>query len=86
MERWEYKNRLIDWIANEYPKGRLLEVGCGLGQDLTKFARQGLSVTGIDWAPSVVEMAQLHLSAYGLEGLALQGNAEQLRQRDVNCL
>jgi len=84
MERWEYKNQLIDWIANEYPKGRLLEVGCGLGQDLTKFAMQGLSVTGIDLAPSVAKMALLHLRAYGLEGLALQGNAEQLSFPDAS--
>jgi ubiquinone/menaquinone biosynthesis C-methylase UbiE len=78
MERWEYKNRLINWIATEYPRGKLLEVGCGLGQDLTKFARRGLSVTGIDLAPSVAEMAQRHLEAYNLEGQALQGNAERL--------
>ena len=78
MERWEYKNRLIDWIAARYPRGRLLEVGCGLGQDLTKFAMRGLSVTGTDLAPSVAKMALQHLEAYELAGTALQGDALQL--------
>jgi len=82
MERWEYKNRLIDKIASEYRSGTLLEVGCGLGQDLAKFAKRGLTVTGIDLAPSVALMARKHLEAYGLKGDVFQGNGEDLQFSD----
>jgi ubiquinone/menaquinone biosynthesis C-methylase UbiE len=78
MERWDYKNRLIDWIASEYRNGTLLEVGCGLGQDLAKFAGCGLAVTAIDLAQSVASMASKHLAAYGLRGSILQGDAQAL--------
>jgi ubiquinone/menaquinone biosynthesis C-methylase UbiE len=78
MERWEYKNRLMDWLAQKYPNGKSLEVGCGLGQDLTKFAQRGFRVTGLDLAKSVAQMAALHLEAYGLSGNVLQGNAQEL--------
>ena len=84
MERWDYKNELIDWIASQFPGGKLLEVGCGLGQDLSKFAGRGMNVTGIDLAPSVAHMAQLHLEAYGFEGETMQGNAEALQFADGN--
>lgn len=78
MERWEYKNELMDWLAEKYPNGKSLEVGCGLGQDLTKFARRGFQVTGIDLAKSVAQMAALHLQAYDLSGNVMQGNAQDL--------
>jgi ubiquinone/menaquinone biosynthesis C-methylase UbiE len=78
MERWEYKNRLIDWIASEYRHGTLLEVGCGLGQDLVKFTRRGLAVTAMDLAQTVASMAGRHLAAYGLKGSILQGDAQAL--------
>lgn len=78
MERWEYKNRLIDWIASRYQKGMLLEVGSGLGQDLAKFAKRGFSVTGIELARTVADMARKHLGVYNLKGTVLQGNAEAL--------
>lgn len=78
MERWDYKNRLIDWITTEFPKGNLLEVGCGLGQDLTKFAKRGLNVVGLDLAQTVAYMAKRHLEVYKLKGSVLQGSAENL--------
>lgn len=84
MERWDYKNDMIDQVASEYPIGKLLEVGCGLGQDLTKFARRGLSVVGIDLAASVADLAQQHLKVYDLDGEAFQGNAEQLEFSDAS--
>ena len=78
MERWSYKNELIDQIASSHKNGKLLEVGCGLGQDLAKFGKKGLQVTGIDLANSVVTMASKHLQAYDLKGNFLQASAENL--------
>ena len=78
MERWEYKNRLIDWIASHSGTGTLLEVGCGLGSDLVKFAKRGFAVTGIDMAPTVISNARKHLEVYHLPGTVLQGDAENL--------
>lgn len=78
MERWDYKNNLIESVASEFPKGKFLEIGCGLGQDLVKFVKRGFSATGIELAKSVAEMARKHLDVYNLFGKVLQGNAETL--------
>lgn len=84
MDRWEYKPRLRERIAAGFPGGALLEVGCGLGTELVEFARRGMVVTGIDLAPTVVEIAGRHLRAYDLPGQALRGNAEALSFRDAS--
>lgn len=78
MERWEYKNRLVDWIVSTYQNGLLLEVGCGLGHDLVKFAKLGLNVTGIELAKSVAILAKKHLDVYMMKGSVIQGNVENL--------
>lgn len=53
-----------------------------MGQDLCKLAGRGMNVTGIDLAPSVAQLAQLHFEAYDLQGEAMQGNAEALQFGD----
>jgi ubiquinone/menaquinone biosynthesis C-methylase UbiE len=78
MNRWAYKEHLIDSVSSEFCGGSLLEVGCGQGCDLVKFARRGMNVFAIDLAPTVADMARAHLKAYGLQGTVLQGDAENL--------
>lgn len=81
MERWSYKNEIVDWLANKFKTGLLLEIGCGLGTDLVKFGKRGFSIVGIDLAPTVVAMARRHLKAYRLPGMITQGNGESLAFR-----
>ena len=53
-----------------YRHRQLLEVGCGIGTDLVRFARGGAYVTGIDLADRSVELARRNLA---LHGVAAQG-------------
>ena len=51
----------------------LLEVGCGIGTDLLRFARGGASVTGIDLAERSIELARQNFAHAGLaDGIDLR--------------
>jgi len=63
---------------------RVLDVGCGQGIDLVRYARAGAIATGIDLTPRHVEIATAHLAAAGLEGTVVQGDAEQLPLDDAS--
>ena len=39
---------LFDHIAAQFPNGKLIEVGCSIGNDSIQLARRGLDVTGVD--------------------------------------
>jgi ubiquinone/menaquinone biosynthesis C-methylase UbiE len=56
----------------------VLDVGCGQGIDLARYARAGANVTGIDLTLRHVELARGHLAASGLSGTVVQGDAERL--------
>lgn len=60
----------------------VLDVGCGQGIDLARYARNGAQVTGVDLTPRHVELARSHLRAFGLDGEVLRGDAEALPFRD----
>lgn len=49
-----------------YPGREVLEVGCGVGIDLARFARGGARVTGIDLSATAVELAKRHFDLSGL--------------------
>lgn len=56
----------------------LLDVGCGQGIDLARFAMAGARVTGVDLTPRHVELARAHLAALGLAGEVESTDAEAL--------
>ena len=45
---------------------RLLEVGCGIGTDLVRFARGGANATGIDLAERSIELARANARLNGV--------------------
>jgi len=49
---------LVDFLAGEPVKGRVLVPGCGLGHDVRALAAQGAEVVGLDIAPSAIEAAR----------------------------
>ena len=54
-DKLNYLPRLVDFSAY---KGRdVLEVGCGIGIDLLRFAREGANVTGIDLSKTAIDLA-----------------------------
>jgi ubiquinone/menaquinone biosynthesis C-methylase UbiE len=54
-EKLAYLPRLVNFSA--YQGKRLLEVGCGVGIDLARFAGGGASVTGIDLSKTAIVLA-----------------------------
>ncbi|HWO42415.1 MAG TPA: class I SAM-dependent methyltransferase [Candidatus Eisenbacteria bacterium] len=63
-EKLSYLPELVSFPA--YRNRRVLEIGCGLGIDLARFAAAGAVVTGIDLSPVSVELAAKHFSQRGL--------------------
>ena len=67
--------------ALDYESGRgrdVLDVGCGQGIDLIRFAQADAKVTGLDITPRHAELARAHLEALGLDGAVVEGDAEAL--------
>jgi ubiquinone/menaquinone biosynthesis C-methylase UbiE len=56
FDKLHYLPQVVDFSA--YRGQRLLEVGCGAGVDLVRFARAGAVVTGVDLAETSIDLAQ----------------------------
>lgn len=66
--RYDKLNYLPQLVNFDAYRGRnLLEVGCGAGIDLVRFARAGAEVTGIDISKTAVELAQKNIEQHGLQ-------------------
>ena len=63
---------------DQYSGRRVLEVGCGAGTDLIRFARNGAVVTGVDIASSAIALAKTNFSLDGLRGDLMVADGEQL--------
>lgn len=55
--------------------GRVLDVGCGLGDNALYFAERGYQVTGIDMSPSAIESNRKKASERGLQAEFLVADA-----------
>jgi 2-polyprenyl-3-methyl-5-hydroxy-6-metoxy-1,4-benzoquinol methylase len=76
FEKLHYLPKVVDFNAF---KGRaLLDVGCGLGNDTSRFARGGALITGVDLAPKAIELARQNFSQRGLDGTFQVMNGERL--------
>ena len=51
----------------DLPRGSVLVPGCGTGHDARAWAAAGFSVTGLDLAPSAIQLAQERTRAAGLQ-------------------
>jgi SAM-dependent methyltransferase len=65
FEKLHHLLRLVDF--NRYRGKRVLEVGCGAGTDLVRFARGGAQVTGIDLSSSAIDLARQNVAQQHLE-------------------
>jgi len=72
FEKLHHLPRLIDFDG--YRGKRVLEVGCGAGTDLVRFARGGAQVTGVDLSSAAIALAK--------ENFRQQGLAADLREAD----
>jgi SAM-dependent methyltransferase len=76
FEKLHHLLRLVHFDG--YAGRRVLEVGCGAGTDLARFAKGGALVTGIDIASSAIELARANFEQQGLRGDFQIANGEQL--------
>jgi SAM-dependent methyltransferase len=66
-------------------RGRsVLEVGCGAGVDLARFAKGGAEVTGVDLAPSAIALARANFEQQGLQGRFEVADGERLPFPDTS--
>ncbi|TCO22028.1 methyltransferase family protein [Kribbella steppae] len=63
-------------IAATLPGSSVVDLGCGIGGDLIGAARAGLRVTGVERDPATAAAARANLSALGLPGEVVVGDAE----------
>jgi len=76
---FEKLHHLLDLVPFETSRGQsVLEVGCGAGVDLARFARNGARVTGVDLAQSAIDLATANFAQQGLEGEFKVADGEQL--------
>ncbi len=76
FEKLHHLLQLVDFEG--YAGRRVLEVGCGAGVDLARFARGGAAVTGVDIASSAIDLARANFEQQGLRGELRVANGEQL--------
>ena len=76
FEKLHHLLRLVPF--DEYRGRRVLEVGCGAGVDLVRFARGGAEVTGVDLARPAIDLARANFEQQGLQGEFRVADGEQL--------
>jgi SAM-dependent methyltransferase len=76
FEKLHHLLRLVDFDG--YRGRRVLEVGCGAGVDLARFARGGARVTGVDLAESAIALARANFEQQGLPGDFRVADGERL--------
>ena len=66
---FEKLHHLLRLVPFDSSRGKaVLEVGCGAGVDLARFARGGAIVTGVDLSQSAIELAKANFEQQGLKG------------------
>ena len=76
FEKLHHLLRLVDFDA--YHGKRVLDVGCGAGTDLVRFARGGAAVTGVDVSASAIALARENFAQQGLHADLREANGEHL--------
>src|SRR5829696_5811639 len=76
FEKLHHLPRLIDFAG--YRGRKVLDVGCGAGTDLARFAREGAIVTGVDLSPSAIALARQNFAHQGLSGDLREADGERL--------
>jgi SAM-dependent methyltransferase len=76
FEKLHHLLRLVDFDG--YAGRRVLEVGCGAGVDLARFAKGGALVSGVDLAASAIDLARANFGQQGLHGEFQVADGERL--------
>jgi SAM-dependent methyltransferase len=82
FEKLHHLPRLIDFEG--YRDRRVLDVGCGAGVDLARFARGGARATGVDIAAAAVRLAASNFAQQRLAGAFVEADGERLPFSDAS--
>jgi SAM-dependent methyltransferase len=80
FEKLHHLLRLVNFGA--YSGKHVLDVGCGAGTDLVRFARGGALVSGVDLSASAIALARQNFSQQGLEADLREADGEHLPYAD----
>jgi SAM-dependent methyltransferase len=82
---FEKLHHLLKLIHFDEWKGKdVLDVGCGAGVEVVRFARAGARVTGVDIAPSAIALARQNLEQQGLPARLDVADGEHLPYADAS--
>jgi SAM-dependent methyltransferase len=80
FEKLHHLLRLVNFDG--YAGRRVLDVGCGAGTDLARFAKGGAIVSGVDVSASAVALARQNFAQQGLEADLREADGEHLPYDD----
>jgi ubiquinone/menaquinone biosynthesis C-methylase UbiE len=81
FDKLHYLPQLVDFAS--FKGQRLLEVGCGIGTDLVRFAQGGAQVTGVDLAQTAIDLARKNFDLHAVTPEELRvSNGEALPYAD----
>lgn len=63
---------------DSHPPGRALDLGCGTGTNVVTLARNGWQVTGVDFAPRAIKLAQRKVKQAGVSAELLVADVTRL--------
>jgi SAM-dependent methyltransferase len=83
FDKLRYLPRLVDFSG--YRGRRVLEVGCGIGTDLVRFARGGAEVTGVDLSATAIDLTRRNFDWHGVAAKELRvADGERLPFADAS--
>lgn len=74
---------LAEWVGDR-PAGRVLELGCGAGDQALWFAAQGYEAVGLDISENAVDWAREKAASQGLAAEFFQGSVLELPFEDAS--
>jgi cyclopropane fatty-acyl-phospholipid synthase-like methyltransferase len=70
---------LIDFLDNNHP-GRVLDLGCGTGTNVTTMAKYGWDAVGMDISALAIRAARQKARTAGAKALFMQGDVTNLKE------
>jgi ubiquinone/menaquinone biosynthesis C-methylase UbiE len=80
FSKLNYLPRIVDF--NGYSGKRLLDAGCGLGNDLSRFVSGGAIGTGIDISPAAIKLAKQNFESRNLDATFILMDGENMSFND----
>jgi ubiquinone/menaquinone biosynthesis C-methylase UbiE len=82
FDKLRYLPQVVDFGA--YRGKKILEIGCGVGIDLVRFAKTGAQVTGIDLSQTAIDLAGKNFGQNALNGSLQVMDGESLEYPDAS--